>query len=81
MNRWKEYYVELFCDPDVIRYNQQDLQAFDADLPPLCTELKKGFRELKKAKAPGFDDVPAELLQADGDAAVDVLHRLRDTYV
>ena len=34
------------------------------------------MEELKKAKTPVFDDVPAELLQAAGDAAVGVLHRL-----
>ena len=73
--------MKLHSDPNVSGYYPQGSLASDDDLPPFPTEVEKTLRELKKAKAPGFDDVPVELLQADGDAAFDVLHRLRDSYV
>ena len=77
LNRWKKYCTELYSDPNLSGYYLQGFPAFDADLPPLRTEIEKALRELKKTKALSFDDVPAELLQASGDAAaVDVLHKL-----
>ena len=74
LNRWKEYCAKLYNDPNVSGYYPQSSLTFDEDLLPFRTEVEKALKELKKAKAPGFDDVPAELV--DGDVAVDVLHKL-----
>ena len=76
MNRWKENYTKLYSDFNISGYFWQGSPAFDANLSPLRTEVEKALRELKKAKAPDFNDVPAKLLQQGDDAAVDVLHRV-----
>ena len=75
LNRWKEYCAILTSAGRPTTRKSLAL-VFDVDLPPFRTEVEKALRELNKAKTPGFDDVPAKLLQADGDAAFDVLHRL-----
>ena len=76
LNQWKEYCAKLYSDSNVRSSAGTILRfyGFHADLP-FRTEVKKALRKLKKAKAPGFDDVPVELLQAGGDATVDVLHK------
>ena len=44
--------------------------------PPTRTEVKKAIKSLRRGKAAGPDDIPAEALQADVETSTTMLHQL-----
>ena len=44
------------------------------DLPILREEVEAAVTSLKKRKSAGVDNIPAELVQAGGEAMIDALH-------
>ncbi|KAG7307745.1 hypothetical protein JYU34_006321 [Plutella xylostella] len=79
LRRWKEYFQEL------LRVDQHDgIEAelncarhtqnieFDAS-PPSIAEILAAVKKLKSHKAPGLDNIPAEMLKADPLATVGIL--------
>ncbi|KAJ8388236.1 hypothetical protein AAFF_G00136070 [Aldrovandia affinis] len=76
LDRWTEYCSELYNripngDPAVLSCPQTTED--DEKLPILREEVEAAVRSLKKGKAAGVDNIPAELLQAGGEAIIDVL--------
>ena len=83
-DRWTEYCRELHnykitTDQDLLKElkNTQPLPedaTYDNSL--LMEEVIQAIEGLKKRKAPGFDNIPAELLQAGGNHVHRVLHKI-----
>ena len=75
LKRWSEYCSELYNyrttgDPEVLNVPP----ATDNDnYPVLREEVEAAVKSLKKGKSAGTDDVPAELVQAGGEAMIRVL--------
>ena len=68
MNRWTEYYTELYNhkangDPSVLDCPQTDIED---DHPILRKEVEAAVQLLKKGKSAGIDNIPVDLVQAGG---------------
>ena len=75
LKRWSEYCSELYNyratgDPEVLNIPP----ATDNDnYPILREEVEAAVKSLKKGKSAGADNVPAELVQAEGEAMIRAL--------
>ena len=75
LNRRTEYCSELYNykangDPSVLNCPQTDTEC---DHPILRREVKAAVQSLKKGKSAGVDNIPAELVQADGEDVITAL--------
>ena len=75
MNRWTEYCNELYNhkangEPSVPDCPQTDTED---DYPILCKEVEAAVQSWKKGKSAGVDNIPAELIQADGKDVITAL--------
>ena len=75
LNRWTEYCFELYNhkvngDPSVLNCPQTDTED---DHPILRREVKAAVQSLKKGKAAGVDNIPAEVVQAGGEDVITTL--------
>ena len=75
LNRWTEYCYELYNykangDPSVLNCPQTDTKD---DHPILGREVEAAVQSLKKGKSAGVDTIPAELVQAGGEAVITAL--------
>ena len=75
VNRWTEYCNELYNhkangDPSVLDCPQTDTEN---DHPILRKEMEAAVQSLKKGKSAGVDNIPAELIQADGKDVITAL--------
>ena len=69
LNRWTEYCSELYNynangDSSVLNCTKTDTVD---DHPILHREVEAVVQSLKKGKSAGVDNIPAELVQADGE--------------
>ena len=72
LNRWTEYYSELYnykanADPSVLNCPQTYTED---DHPILRREVEAEVQSLKKGKSAGVDNIPAELAQAGGEDVI-----------
>ena len=78
MNRWTEYCSELYNhraegDPKVLNVPP----ATNTESHPILREeVEAAVKALKKGKSPGVDNIPAELVQAGGEAMITALHTI-----
>ena len=75
LNRWTEYYSDLYNyetggDPTVLDCPQT---PDDKHHPILQEEVEAAVKVLKRGKSARVDNIPAELVQAGGDAMIDIL--------
>ena len=75
LNRWTEYCYELYNhkaneDPSVLDCPQTDIKD---DHPILLKEVEAAVQSLQKGKSTGVDNIPAELVQADGEDVITAL--------
>ena len=75
LNQWTEYCSELHNyktngDPSVLNCPQRDTED---DHPILRKEVEAAVQSMKKNKAGGVDSIPAELVQAGGEAVITAL--------
>ncbi|XP_063588658.1 uncharacterized protein LOC134765797 [Penaeus indicus] len=79
--RWKEYCEELYnyeIEKD-LQVLGESVQVDDMREEILLSEVEIAIKELKKGKAPGVDNILAELLQFDGEVTAKVLQKLCNT--
>ena len=77
--RWKEPFKEVLNRPTPS--STAEIEEAEADLsvntePPTLDEIKKAVQSLKNGKAPGRDNLNAELFKADPDQAARLLQPL-----
>jgi hypothetical protein len=79
LNRWKDHFQELLgsrekeIEPSIIQdYNYTS----EEDRPPTIEEVEMAVQKLKKHKAPGIDNIPAELFKNAGSELVKQLHTI-----
>ncbi|XP_072014901.1 uncharacterized protein [Amphiura filiformis] len=72
--RWVEYSTKLFEAQDQQVYTRGEIM--EEEPPPLRSEVEQVMDQMKNAKSPGIDEIPAELLKATGKEGVDIMWRL-----
>ena len=72
--RWVEYSTKLFEAQDQQVYTRSEIM--EEELPPLRSEVEQAMDQMKNAKSPGIDEIPAELWKATGKEGVDIMWRL-----
>ena len=77
--RWREHFQELLNrpPPDV----PPDISESTEDIQVNCgriskEEIKRAIKKLKLGKAPGFDNIPPDILKADVSATAELLYGL-----
>jgi hypothetical protein len=72
--RWYDYLEQLYCHEPVITECEDSIMKPDdpPELEPdvLLSEIRCAIGMMKDNKAPGLDDIPAELLKAGGETIV-----------
>ena len=82
MERWAEYYQELFSRENVVSdkaiQNTTPLPTMEElDAPPTIDELRKAIDALSCGKAPGSDGIPPEIVKAgEENSLLGHLHEL-----
>nr|KAG5694139.1 hypothetical protein BaRGS_001466 [Batillaria attramentaria] len=76
---WAEHFRELLNRP--ISETPPDIPPAETEQPINCekpskAEIRKAIMTLRKGKAAGPDEIPAEAIKADTDTAVNMLHSL-----
>ena len=75
LNRWTEYYSDLYnyeTDGDPIVLDCPQIPD-EEHHPILREEVEAAVKALKMGKSAGVDNIPAELVQARGEAMIDIL--------
>ena len=81
-NRWKEYLEELYKGEGVMEKREGKNRGEEEECPSIIREeYDKAINSLKKGKAAGIDDIPAELLQYAGEGTHrKIFGMIRDIY-
>jgi hypothetical protein len=79
--RWKEHFEELYniqnmVDEQVLKEIPSTNSTQEEAMDFLEQEVRTAIKGLKPKKAPGIDNVTAEMIQAGGDSTVKVMHTL-----
>ena len=74
--RWTKYYSELYNhrtsgNPSVLNCPQTETED---EHPTVHKEVEAAVQSLKKGKSTGVDNIPAEPVQAGGEAVITVSH-------
>jgi hypothetical protein len=86
MNRWEEYFSEMFNKDDnrvgsmqemknVEEYNSENETEVNLD-PPTKTEIQLALSQLKNGKAAGLDNIYAKVLKVDPEITAEMLYPL-----
>ena len=73
--RWQSYCSELFGRGDVVR---EEMNKDEEEPEVLETEISQAIKKLKREKAVGVDEVPAEALKAGGVTVIKTLKSIID---
>ena len=73
LNRWKDHFHKLLNsveqEQELLRM-QDHRDTNEEDSPPKIEEVEMAIQKLKKRKAPGMDNIPAELFRYGGNEIV-----------
>ena len=77
--RWKEHFNEVLNRPEptypAVHFDNNQ-EALDIEMgTPSKDEIRMALRDMKCGKAPGVDNITAELLKADIETSVDKIHK------
>ena len=79
LKRWREHFEELLNRPPP--QNPRDITAAEEVLQINCerpskAEIEKAIHHMKRGKASGPDNIPAEAIKADIETSTEILHQL-----
>ena len=78
--RWKEHFMEVLSKPDPETVaevvHDSDMNEEIEEGPVTKLEIKSAIKDMKNGKAAGIDNIIVEMMKADIDTTVDVLHQL-----
>ena len=77
-NRWKEYLEKLYGEEKTMNPIEEEESVDENELgdPILRSEFDIALKELKNNRAPGIDNIQAEILKNSGEKALDKLFEL-----
>ena len=81
-NRWKEYIEDLYCGSDKPKFEELDIELEtevnenNKGSELLGDEIRTAIKELRKKKAVGVDEIPAEFLKILGEEASVYLEKI-----
>jgi hypothetical protein len=77
LTRWKNYFRQLLNVQGPESIMQTEIHTAEPFVPePSTTEVEVAIRKMKRYKAPGSDQIPAELIQAEGEILHSEIHKL-----
>ena len=80
LQRWKEHFMEILNrpDPDTLAdVNTEGVEELDVSSGSISKEeIRSAIKDLKSNKAPGSDNITAEILKADVETTVNELEKL-----
>jgi hypothetical protein len=77
LNRWKNYFCQLLNVHGPGGVRPTDMHTAKPFVPePSSSEVEIAIGKMKRYKSPGFDQIPAELLQAGGGTLRSEIHKL-----
>jgi hypothetical protein len=80
LNRWKNYFSQLLNVHNVREVRQIEVHTAELLVPgPSRFEVEIAFAKLIKYKSPCSDQIPAELIQAEGEMLLSASHKLIDS--
>jgi hypothetical protein len=77
LNKWKNFFNQMLNVHGVYDVRQKDIQTAEPLVPePSLVEVEIAIGKLKSYKSPGTDQIPAELIKAEGETLCSKIHRL-----
>jgi hypothetical protein len=77
LNRWKNYFSQFLNVHNVSDVRQIEVHMAEPLVPsPSRLEVEIAITKLKKYQSPGNDQIPAELIQAEGEILLFAIHKL-----
>jgi hypothetical protein len=77
LTRWKNYFCQLLNEQGPGGIRQTKIHTAEQFVPePSATEFEVAIRKMKRYKASGSDQIPAELIQAGGETLLSEIHKL-----
>jgi hypothetical protein len=77
LNRWKNYFCQLLNVHRAGGVRQTEMHTAEPFVPqPSASEAGGDTGKLKSYKPPGVDQIPAELIQAEGETLCSEIHKL-----
>ena len=73
--RWREYCETLYQRKEPANV-KTEVTPYDDEPNILIAEVEKAINKMKSGKSPGFDDIPAELINETGEMGITVIHKL-----
>ena len=75
--RWRKYFSQLFNVHGVKDVGQAEIHTGEPLVPePSASEVELAIDKLKSDKSPGIDEIPAELIKAEGGTICLEIHKL-----
>ena len=74
--RWQQYCQGLYASRDGSGGSTEPIEVDEGEPNILRSEVELAMKKTRNDKAPGCDDIPAELLKESGEEGVSVMHRL-----
>jgi hypothetical protein len=77
LTRWKNYFCQILNVQGPGGIKQTEIHTAEPFVPkPTAAEFEVAIRKTKRYKAPGSDQIPAELIQAQGETLHSEIHIL-----
>ena len=82
MERWVEHHLDLYSQEQTVNDNLEEAiprlpEIIELDAPPTEEELSEAIDEFARGKAPGNNNIPAEILKANKEPLLPQLHKLQ----
>ena len=77
MARWRNYFSKLLNVHEDNDVRQAEIHTVEPLVPePIPLEVDLAIGKLKNHKSPGIDEIPAELIKAEGRTICSAIHKL-----
>jgi hypothetical protein len=77
LNRWKNFFNQVLNAHSIHDIRQIDIHTAEPLVPePSLVEVEIAIGKLKSYKSPGTDNIPDELIKAEGETLYSEIHRL-----
>ena len=73
--RWQQYCQGLYSSNDGLGGVTEPIEVVEDEPDILRSEVVFALKKMRTGKAPGFDDIPAELIKEKGDEGVILIHK------